>query len=282
MPAVPFPELWEDVMLLLTLNKGGNNMRKFLILLIAGIVVLSGTIGHAGEKLKIATEGAYPPFNFVDPNGNLKGFDVDIANALCEAMNRECELMVQDWDGMIPGLLAKKYDAIVASMSITEKRKKAVNFTEPYYQAPPRFVAKKGSGLEITKEGLKGKNIGVQRAATYADYLKDTYGDIINIKYYDTVENHNLDLVAGRVDAVLAQSVFMSQWLDKPEGKDFQFYGDPILEKKYIGSGAGIAVRKEDTQLLGELNAALEQIIENGTHKKLSSKYFDFDIYKYE
>lgn len=251
-----------------------------IVAVLLAVLALAG-FGHAGDKLRIATEGAYPPFNFVDPNGQLKGFDVDIANALCAEMGVECELMVQAWDGMIPGLLAKKYDAIVASMSITPKRKESVNFTEPYYQAPPRFVARKGANLVVSPEGLKGKAIGVQRAATYADYLKDTYGDAIDIKYYDTVENHNLDLVAGRVDAVLAQSVFMSQWLEKPEGKDFQFYGDPILVEKYIGKGAGIAIRKEDTALLKKMDDALAAIVKNGTHKKLSRKYFAFDLYKY-
>lgn len=257
-------------------------MKKWIALFAVATIVFSSGAALAAQKLRIAIEGAYRPFNYVDPNGQLQGFDVDIAHALCNAMGTECVLVQQDWDGMIPGLLAKKFDVICSSMSITEKRKEAVNFTDPYYQAPPRFVAHKGSGLVVSKEGLKGKTIGVQRAATYADYLKDTYGDTITIKYYDTVEDHNLDLVAGRVDAVLAQSVYMSQWLATPEGKDFQFFGEPILVKKYIGAGAGIAVRKEDTELLKQLNAALHEIIANGTHKKLADKYFTVDIYEYQ
>ena len=256
-------------------------MKKLIAVLAVTFIFLSGGIGNASEKLRIATEGAYPPFNFIDPSGKLKGFDVDIANALCEVMGVDCEIIAQDWDGMIPGLLAKKFDVIVASMSITEKRKKAVNFTAPYYQAGPRFVARKGSGLIISPEGLKGKKIGVQRASTYADYLKAVYGDLISIQYYDTVENHNLDLLSGRLDAVLAQCFFMGEWLDSPDGKDFEFFGDVILAEKYIGKGAGIAVRKQDTDLLNRIDAALRQIIEDGTHKRLSSKYFPFDIYPY-
>ena len=257
-------------------------MKKWIAVLGVAVIMFSSGICQAAQKLRIAIEGAYKPFNYVDPNGKLEGFDVDIARALCQQMGAQCELVQQDWDGMIPGLLAHKYDVICSSMSITEKRKKAVAFTDPYYQAPPRFVARKGSSLVVSKEGLKGKNIGVQRAATYADYLKDTFGNTINIKYYDTVEDHNLDLVAGRLDAVLAQSVYMSQWLATPEGKDFAFFGKPILLEKYIGPGAGIAVRKEDTQLLKQLNTALHAIIANGTHKKLASKYFKVSIYDYK
>ena len=243
--------------------------------------ILASSSALAAQKIRIATEGAYPPFNYIDPEGKLRGFDVDIAEALCQVIGAECELMVQDWDGMIPGLLAKKYDVIIASMSITEKRKEAVNFTEYYYQALPRFVAKKGLDLEISAAGLKGKTVGVQRAATYANYLEDTYGNDITIKYYDTTDNHNLDLAAGRVDVVLAQSIIMGQWLESADGAGFQFYGAPITDKKYIGQGAGIAIRKGEDQLLEQFNDALKTIIKNGTHKRISSKYFKFDIYEY-
>ena len=146
---------------------------KKLFALCLGIVIMltvSGT-GFAADQLVIATEGAYPPFNYIDPDGNIKGFDVEIADALCKQMGMAYKLVVQEWDGMIPGLLAKKYDVIVASMSITEKRKKAVNFTGHYYRVPARFVARKGAGFDVSKIGLKGKKIGVQRASTYANYL---------------------------------------------------------------------------------------------------------------
>jgi lysine-arginine-ornithine-binding protein len=256
-------------------------MKKIIALLAVVFILLASGGGMAGEKLRIATEGAYPPFNYIGPDGKLAGSDVDIANALCEAMGAECELMAQDWDGMIPGLLAKKYDLIVASMSITEKRKKAVNFTKPYYQAPAQFVTLKGSGLSISKEGLKGKKIGVQRATTYANYLESVYADTVKIVYYDTVENHNLDLAAGRLDAVLAQAIYMGGVLKKPEGKNFEFVGQMIWDPKYIGVGAGIAVRKQDSELLKKVDEALAKIIADGTHKKIFQKYFDFDLYKY-
>lgn len=235
----------------------------------------------AEEPLRIAVDGAYPPFNYIDTDGQLKGFDVDIARALCRVMKRDCKLVVQEWDGMIPGLLARKFDAIVSSMSITDERKKAVNFTGHYYQVPARFVAREGSGLEISKQGLQDKQVGVQRATTYANYLQGEYDGIVDIRYYDTVDNHNLDLVNGRLDAVLAQAILMSEWLKSDAGKKFEFVGEPVRDESYIGEGAGIAVRKRDTRLLEELDAALDAILKDGTHQKIARKYFDFDVYNY-
>ena len=257
-------------------------MKKGIALLAVVFILVAGSTVGAGEKLRIATEGAYPPFNYITPDGKLEGSDVDVANALCEVMGADCELMAQDWDGMIPGLLAKKYDMIVASMSITEKRKKAVNFTQPYYQAPAQFVTRKDMDLVVSKEGLKGKKVGVQRATTYANYLEKVYAGTVEIVYYDTVDNHNLDLAAGRVDAVLAQAIFMGGVLKKPEGKNFKFVGEMIWDPEYIGVGAGIAVRKQDNELLEKVDAALAKIIADGTHKKIFQKYFDFNLYNYE
>jgi arginine/ornithine transport system substrate-binding protein len=257
-------------------------MKRTIALLAITFLLFSSGAGLAAEKLRIANEGAYHPFNYIDPSGELKGFDVDIAKAICEVMGVEPEFVVQDWDGMIPGLLAKKYETIISSMSITEERKKAVNFTGPYYQVPARFVAPEGSGLVISKEGLKGKKIGVQRATTYANYLEAKFGDTVEIVYYDTMDNHNLDLKTGRIDAVLSQAYFMGEWLKKPDGKGFEFVGEPVTDVQYIGYGAGIAVRKEDTELLQRLNDALDKIIADGTHKSISRKYFSFDIYPYE
>jgi lysine-arginine-ornithine-binding protein len=258
-------------------------MKRFVALFLGVLFLLVGAgSGFAADPIVIATEGAYPPFNYIDPNGNLKGFDVDIADALCKQMGVPYKMVVQEWDGMIPGLLAKKYAVIVASMSITEERKKAVNFTGHYYRVPARFVARKGAGLEISKTGLKGKRIGVQRASTYANYLNGVYKDVVDIVYYDTVENHNLDLLSGRLDAVLAQAIFMGKWLETPEAKDFEIIGEAIWDREYIGEGAGIAVRKQDGELLEKLNQALTAIVANGTHKRIADKYFSFDVYDYE
>ncbi len=163
----------------------------------------------AGAKLKIGTEGAYPPFNFIDESGVLKGFDVDIAQALCDKMGAECEFVKQDWDGIIPALLAKKFDAIVASMSITEERKQAVGFTDRYYSNLVRYVGPKGKAIDTSEAGLEGKSIGAQRATVAASYLEDKLGKSATIKLYDTQENANLDLVNGRLDVMFADGLVM-------------------------------------------------------------------------
>lgn len=257
-------------------------MKKVIVTLAIVISMCFSGLCEAKDKYKIATEGAYKPFNYVLPGGELAGFDVDIAKALCKQMGADCELVVQDWDGMIPGLLARKFDFIVASMSITPERKKAVNFTAPYYEEAGLYVAKKGAGLTFTKAGLKGKKIGVQRATTWANYLEATYGGAVEIVYYDTVENHNLDLLSGRLDAALANGIYMSDWAESDEAKGFEIVGEPVRDSKFIGEGCGITVRKGEDELLKKLNAALKAIIADGTHKKLADKYFATDIYPYD
>ena len=238
--------------------------------------------GHAlaQDKLRIGVEGAYPPFSEVTPSGELKGFDIDIAHALCEEMQVECELVQQDWDGIIPALNARKYDAIVASMSITPERKKSVDFTNKYYQSPAKFVRKKGSGIEITEEGLKGKTVGVQRATIHDNYISSEYGDDVEIKRYATQDEAYLDMVAGRVDLLLADSTALSEgFLKTEQGQDYEFVGPDLTDPKYFGEGAGIAVRKGDDELRLRLNAAIDEIRKNGTYDRIAKKYFDFDIY---
>jgi arginine/ornithine transport system substrate-binding protein len=250
----------------------------FLILLV-GIAV--GTSWAADiKKVRIGTEGAYPPFNLIDQNGNLQGFDIDIANALCEASGVECEFVIQDWDGLIPGLMAKKYDAIIASMSITDERKQKVNFTNKYYQTPASFVAKKGTNIEISKEGLAGKTVGVQRATVSENFIRDNFGQNINIRSYATQDEANMDLVSKRLDLVFADAVvLMEGFLNTDAGKEFEFIGPGYTNKEWFGDGIGIAVRKGEDDLLKMLNDAIEKIRDNSTYKKINDKYFDFDVY---
>lgn len=229
------------------------------------------------EPLRIATEGAYPPFNFVDSSGELQGFDVDIAKALCAEMKAECEITAQAWDGIIPGLNAGRYDAIVASMSITPKRLEAVNFTQPYYQAGAVLVAPEASDIMPTPESMAGKMIGVQRASTYANLIAEKFPDA-QAQLYDTVENHNLDLVTGRIDGVIAQRIFMSNWLASDEGKGYAIKGEAMLDTDILGLGAGIAVRKADTELHERLDAALSAIMDNGTYGEINDKYFKVSL----
>jgi arginine/ornithine transport system substrate-binding protein len=255
-----------------------TKLTLLLVAAMAGGLACAGTAA-AQTKVKVATEGAYAPFNFKDASGQLQGFDVDIAKALCEKAKFDCEIVAQDWDGIIPGLLAKKYDAIIASMSITAERKKSIDFTDKYYQTPARFIRKKGSGIEIGEAGLKGKTVGVQRATIHANYIHQTYGTVVNIKEYDTQDNCDLDLAAGRLDLILADSVVLQEgFLNKPEGKDFEFVG-PELRGAIFGDGAGIGIRKEDGALKTAFNTALKAIRSDGTYKKINDKYFPFDVY---
>lgn len=241
-----------------------------------GIVFAAAFAGAAqAETLRIGTEGAYPPFNMIDEKGELTGFDVDIARALCAEMQVECELVTQDWDGIIPALLNRKFDAIVASMSITEERKRAVDFTDPYYSNKLQFIARKDSDFMPTPEGMKGKVIGAQRATIAGQWLEDNLGGEVGVKLYDTQENAYLDLSSGRLDAMLADKFVNYDWLQSEAGRDFEFKGEPVYDDDKIA----IAVRKGDDELRQRLNQALKAILENGTYEKINAKYFPFSIY---
>lgn len=248
---------------------------KTLFVTLAALGV--SALAAQAEPLRIATEGAYPPFNFVDASGELQGFDVDIARALCAEMAVECEISAQAWDGIIPGLNAGRYDAIVASMSITPARLEAVNFTQPYYQAGAVLVAPEDSDIMPEADAMNGRVIGVQRASTYANLIDQRFPGA-SVRLYDTVENHNLDLIAGRLDGVIAQRIFMANWLESDEGAGFEMKGDAMLEPEILGLGAGIAVRKEDNDLLERLNTALDAIMDNGTYAEINDRYFSVSL----
>lgn len=257
-----------------------RHLTRALLVTIALVLCTGSSGAQERKKIRIGVEGAYPPFSWVEPGGKLNGFDIDIAMALCEKMEAQCELVQQDWDGIIPALLAKKYDAIVASMSITEERKKKVAFSNKYYQTPARFIRKRGSAIEISKTGLKGKSVGVQRATIHENFLRDSYGDIIEIKTYGTQDDANLDFTAGRVDLLLADSVALQEGLLKTDaGKDAEFVGPEFRDPRWFGQGSGIAVRKEDNKLREMLNNAIAEIRADGTYEKINGKYFDFDVY---
>ena len=235
---------------------------------------------QAQDTVRIGTEGAYPPFNYIDQEGNLKGFDIDIAKALCDAADLKCEFVTQDWDGMIPGLLAKKYDAIIASMSITEERKQRVDFTDKYYQTPARFVKHKDADIEVTEKDLQGHTVGVQRGTVSANFIRDNYGDTLKIKSYATQEEANMDMVSGRVDLLFADAVVLLEgFLDTEDGQDYEFVGPGFTDQEWFGEGIGIAVRKKDDKLRKKLNKAIDTIRENGTYQEINDKYFDFDVY---
>ncbi|WP_417661893.1 ABC transporter substrate-binding protein [Pseudomonas sp.] len=249
-----------------------QNYKK--ILLVAAATLAFGTSAVAADKLKLGTEGAYPPFNLIDASGKVGGFDVEIGQALCAKMKTECEVVTSDWDGIIPALNAKKFDFLIASMSITEERKQAVDFTDPYYTNKLQFIAPKDKTFTTDKASLEGKVIGAQRATIAGTWLEDNMDGVVDIKLYDTQENAYLDLSSGRLDGVLADTFVNWEWLKSDAGKNFEFKGDPVFDNDKIG----IAVRKNDP-LREKLNAALKEIVADGTYKKINDKYFPFSIY---
>lgn len=259
-------------------------MRTFKKITFAAAAVLALSMGAASAdshsmKIKIGTEGAYPPFNNLESDGTLVGFDVDIAKALCEEMKADCEFVTQDWDGIIPALIAGKFDAIIASMSITDERKKKVDFTNKYYNTPPAIAAAEDTDIKgVGKEDLAGKAVGVQGSTTHSNYAEATYTDS-DVKGYPTADEYKLDLVNGRVDAVNDDIIVLQEWLATEDGKGFKIVGTIKPVPEIHGLGAGIAVRKGETELAEKFNKAIDAIRANGTYKKINDKYFSFDAY---
>ncbi len=232
-----------------------------------------------GKKIRIGVEGAYPPFSTIDPSGKLSGFDIDIANALCAEMKVDCVLVQQAFDGMIPALHSRKIDAVIASMSITDERRRAVEFSNKYYQSPAKFVVRIGAKLELSPDGLKGKKIGVQRSTIHDKFATETF-KLSQIVRYTKQDEVFLDMASGRVDASLVDIIAAQQgFLKTPQGKNFEFTGPVYDEPKYFGVGAGVAMRKGDVELRNEINKAIAEIRVNGAYKKIQDKYFDFDVY---
>ena len=233
--------------------------------------------------LKIAIDPTYEPFTFKTADGKPTGFDVDIANALCEQMKRKCDFVEQVWDSMIPGLNAKKYDVIISSMSITDERMKEVDFTDKYYNTPSRIVLKKGTAFTGIAS-IKGKKIGVLKGSTQEKYAM---GDLkpagVVVNSYEAQDQVYLDIKSGRLDGTVADYMEVTGgFLSKPEGAKYELIGPDLKEPKYFGYGAGIALRKGEDKLKGELNEAIKAIRASGTYKTLNDKYFakyNIDVY---
>lgn len=254
--------------------------RKLLSTVIVGLAMAAiSAPAFAQERLRISTEGTYPPWSFQDSQGKLMGWDIDITNALCAKMKVSCEITAQDWDGIIPALLVKKHDAIVASMAMTAVRRERVAFTNKYKDVISNFVAKKNTITDTSVAGLKGKKIGVQRGSAQHKWLEvEGYDKASEVKLYEKTTDAELDLVSGRVDVIIGNKTTMFVgFLKKPEARDMVFIG-PELRGGVFGDGAGIALRKEDTALRDRFNKALDEIKADGTYDAISLKYFPFKL----
>jgi octopine/nopaline transport system substrate-binding protein len=271
---------------------------------ITALAMVMGLTGSAMAKdwttVRIATEGAYPPWNSTDSSGKLIGFEVDLANDLCRRMQVECEIVAQDWAGIIPALTAGKYDAIMAGMSITEERMEVINFSDSYASEPAYFaVLKDGdlasyqTGLEqanldevsqeeqeaidALKEALEGTTVGVQVATTHANFLDKYMSDAVEIRSYDTQENLDLDLEAGRVDAALASASYWFPLMETEKGADFALIG-PGFDGGPFGKGVGAGIRKEDTDLVDMFNKAIAAATADGTINRLAQQWFGYEV----
>jgi arginine/ornithine transport system substrate-binding protein len=255
-----------------------QTMKKLLLAIALGSVC---AVSFAqGKDLKVAIDPTYEPFTFKTADGKPTGFDVDIASALCEQIKRKCVFVEQVWDSMIPGLQAKKYDVIISSMSITEDRLKAIDFSEKYYNTPSRVVVKKGVNY-TGPASIKGKKIGVLKGSTQEKYAMGELKTVgVEVIPYEAQDQVYLDIKSGRLDGTVADFVEVTGgFLSKPEGKDYNLVGPELYIEKYFGTGAGIGMRKGETALKAELSAAIKTIRGNGVYKKINDKYFKFDVY---
>ncbi|HGL6721254.1 ABC transporter substrate-binding protein [Burkholderia contaminans] len=248
-------------------------------------VALAAGAAHAGDwsgkEIRLAVDPTYPPLEYKLPDGTLTGFGIDITNALCAELHARCVWVESSFDGMIPGLLARKFDAIASSMTITPKRQQQIAFTNRISNAPARLVARKGSPLLPTADALKGKRVGVEQGSAQADYAIANWQRAgVQIVSYPNQDQVYADLVTGRLDAAFQASIAASDgFLKKPQGKDFAFVGAAIDDVKYFGQGDGLGLRKQDNDLRDAFNRALAAILANGTYQRINNKYFDFDIY---
>ena len=273
--------------------------RFFLTLFSALFMTISASYAGDWSKIKIGTEGAYPPWNGTNAAGELEGAEIDLARDLCARMNAECELVAQDWDGIIPALQNGKYDAIIAGMSITAERMEVINFSQGYANEPASFSVLKSSPLaslqssgkvnmdalddassallDSLKSTLAGKVVGVQGSTTHENFVKQVLGDSVTMKSYDTQQNLELDLTAGRIDAALSDKGSMEEFMSSDSGQNITFIG-PGLGGGPFGGGVGAGLRKADTDLLEMINKAIDEARADGTLAEHFIKWFGKDI----
>ncbi len=248
-------------------------MKKLTTALLLTLLAVSPTLGDDADTLRIGVNPDYPPFSGIDESGRLSGFDIDIARAMCEHLHVDCTLVAQEWEGMIPELRAGTFDAIVASMSITDERRRLVAFTDRYYRTAVRFVARKDSDFDPATPA--GRTIGAWADSIASAWLQENVSDVAALRMFSGQDEFLRALTMGDVDALFGDALGFWMWLQTPEGADFAFFGDG----HHLDEGIGIAVRKEDDALRLRLNQAIESIVSDGTYQKINARYFPFSIY---
>ncbi len=246
-------------------------MKKLIVAASCALAMMTGTA--QAQDLRIAFDVPYEPFEYRDDNGELTGFEVELATAMCEELQANCEFVIQAWDGMIPGLLARKFDLIMSSMSITPERAERVLFSEPYYITPGGWFGPESFNTDVTDmDAMKDKTVGVQRGTTMDTYVTENMGGVVNIKRYTTAEDMVLDLEGQRLDVVFVDYPVGEQTILNREG--YKEVGESVK----LGEGVGVAMRKRDAKLADDVNAALKKLKEDGTYDTIMQKYFNYDI----
>ncbi len=256
------------------------------ILASAGALLLLAAQPSYAETLRVGMECTYAPFNYRSADGNLEGYDVDVANGVAEIIGADLEFVCQKWDGMIPALLANKFDLIVASMSITAERKEKIDFSSPYRISVGRFVGKKDlsdklfdNDGEVIADAFSSLKVGVERSTTYDNWIQAKVPDA-DVKLYDSNEALMLDLKNGRVDVIMTNPMkAYLKFLSQEDGAGYDFASPALAEQEYFGTGVGIGVRKGQDELVARLDGAIKTLIENGSLEKYSLKYFPFAIH---
>ncbi len=283
-------------------------MKKSILALslLVGLSAAASSYAALPETVRIGTDTTYAPFSSKDAKGDFVGFDIDLGNEMCKRMQVKCTWVASDFDALIPSLKAKKIDAIISSLSITDKRQQEIAFSDKLYAADSRLIAAKGSPIQPTLDSLKGKHVGVLQGSTQEAYANETWRskgvDVVAYANQDLVYSDLAagrldaalqdevaasegflkysDLAAGRLDAALQDEVAASEgFLKQPAGKDFAFAGPSVKDKKYFGDGTGVGLRKDDAELTAAFNKALGELRQDGTYDKMAKKYFDFNVY---
>ncbi|AZO60087.1 MAG: transporter substrate-binding domain-containing protein [Mesorhizobium sp.] len=253
-------------------------LKTFAAALLFGVAAM-GVAKADQVKIGVAAE-PYPPFTSPDATGKWVGWEIDFIDAVCAEEKLDCVITPVAWDGIIPALTTKKIDLIVSSMSITDERKKTIDFSDKYYNTPTAIIGPKDQKFGATPDDLKGKVIGVQVSTVHAVYAKKHFTGAQEIKEYQTQDEANNDLAAGRLDAVQADSIALGEFLKTDQGKACcDLKGMVAPDDEVLGPGVGAGVRKEDTALKEKINAGIKAIRANGKYDEISKKYFDFDIY---
>jgi len=245
-------------------------MKKIIYLLIANLLLCKTLYAASIPTIHFATEATYPPFEYIDETGKIKGFDIEIAQAICQQMKASCQFDNQAFNSLLPSLALGKFDAIISALGITKEREQQVAFSNSYYTPSGSFTAL--TTRKYTLNDLQGKTIGVQIGSTYEKYLNDNYGDHITIKTYASIQDALLDLKSERIDMVLADTPIIQTWIK--QDRSYSIVDKPISNANYFGTGYGIAVRHDNQALQQAVNAALAAIKSNGTYTKIAKKYF--------